>query len=222
MLEGARSRAAGWLSVLCSPAIPVPCSWFLVLCIIVQDFTNLGGAPVTTDTRWTDVDKMLQPIPKNRQELRERVIQDVAQARFEFPTVDLPSLRAFVNVPEKTMPIKDTDGNELVPDIVVVDTPGNLLKMLAQIETSEMITEEQAKNVWAPFAKLPDAAFYLYVPVGCGGAAKKLCKKLKIDVYGFRTWRYIPSGIEINDISEPPEVMVSLMPPIVRKMLRGV
>jgi len=191
--------------------------------MIVPDFTNeLGGAPVTIDTRWTDVDKMLQPIPKNRQELRERVIQDVAQARFEFPTVDLPSLRAFVNVPEKTMPIKDPDGNELVPDIVVVDTPGNILKMLAQIELVETVTEEQAKNLWAPFAKLPDSAFYLYVPVGYGGAAKKICKKLKINVYGFRTWRYIPQGIEINDISEPPEVMVALMPPIVRKLLRGV
>ena len=177
---------------------------------------------MTMETRWTDVDKMLQPIPKNREELRERVVQDVAQARFEFPTPDLPSLRAFVNVPEKTMPVKDTNGNELVPDIVVVDTPGNLLKMLAHVETSENVTEERAKTVWAPFAKLPDAAFYLYVPVGYGGAAKKICKKLKIHVYGFRTWRYVPQGIEINDISEPPEVMVALMPPIVRKILRGV
>jgi hypothetical protein len=174
------------------------------------------------ETRWTDVDKMLQPIPKNAQELRERVVQDVAQARFELPTPDLPSLRAFVNVPEKTMPIRDPDGNELVPDIVVVDTPGNILKMCATVETGEKVTEEEAKAVWAPLAKLPDCAYYLYVPVGYGGAAKKICKKLGIDVYGFRTWRYVPSGIEINDISEPPEVMVALMPPIVRKILRGV
>ncbi len=174
------------------------------------------------ETRWTDVDKMLQPIPKNREELRERVVQDVAKARFEFPTPDLPSLRAFVNVPEKTMPVQDPDGNELLPDIVVVDTPGNILKMLAQVELHESVTEERAKDLWVKFAKLPDAAFYLYVPVGYGALAKKICKKAKIDVYGFRTWRYIPQGIEINDISEPPEVMVALMPPFVRKIMRGV
>jgi len=38
---------------------------------------------MTIDTRWTDVDKMLQPSPLNRQELRERVVQDVAQAPAE-------------------------------------------------------------------------------------------------------------------------------------------
>ncbi len=176
---------------------------------------------MTSDTRWTDVDKMLQPAPLNRQELRERVVQDAAKARFEFPTPELPSYRTYVNVPEVTLPVKDRQGNELVPDIVVVDTPGNILQILAQVELAETVTEEQAKARWAPCAKLPDAAFYLYIPVGYGATAKRICKKLRIDIYGFRTWRYVPQGIEINDISEPPEVMVQLMPPIVRKMLRG-
>jgi len=176
---------------------------------------------MTIDTRWTDVDKMLQPSPLNRQELRERAVQDVAKARFEFPTPELAGYRTYVNFPEKTLPVKDEQENELVPDIVVVDTPGNILKILAQVELPEQVTEERAKELWAPFAKLPDAAFYLYVPVGYGAAAKKLCKKLKIDVYGYRTWRYVPQGIEINDISEPPDIMVQLMPPIVRRILRG-
>ena len=176
---------------------------------------------MTIDTRWTDVDKMLQPSPLNRQELRERVVQDVAQARFEFPTTELAGYRTYVNFPEVTLPIKDEQGNELTPDIVVVDTPGNILKILAQVELPEQVTEERAKQLWLPFSKLPDAAFYLYVPVGHGAAAKRLCKKLRIDVYGFRTWRYVPQGIEINDISEPPDIMIALMPPIVRRILRG-
>jgi hypothetical protein len=177
---------------------------------------------VTIDTRWTDIDKMLQPAPKNSQELRERAIQDIAKARFELPTPELPSYRAFVNVPEVTLPVKDDKGNELTPDIVVVDTPGNVLKMLARVETADGVTEEHAREFWAPYARLPDAAFYLYVPVGYGGVAKRYCKKLGLGVYGFRTWRYVPQGIEINDVSEPPGVMVQLMPPIVRKILRGV
>jgi hypothetical protein len=176
---------------------------------------------VTIETRWMDVDKMLQPSPKNSQELRERAVQDVARARFEFPTPELPSYRAFVNVPEQTMPVTDDNGDQLTPDIVVVDTPGNVLKILAQVETGDLITEERARDVWAPLARLRAAAFYLYVPVGYGGAAKRLCKRLGISVYGFRTWRYTPQGIEINEISEPPDVMQQLMPPIVRKILRG-
>lgn len=172
--------------------------------------------------RWTDIDKMLQPAPQSSQELRERAIQDVAKARFEFPTPDLPSYRTYVNVPEVTLPVTDQDGKQWTPDIVVVDTPGNVLKLLAQVEVADTISAERAKELWQPFSKLPDAAFYLYVPVGLGGKAKSICKKLGIDVYGFRTWRYVPQGIEINEISEPPEVMVALMPPIVRKILRGV
>ncbi len=176
---------------------------------------------MTTETRWTDVDKMLQPAPKDRDELRQRAVQDVAKARFEFPTPELASYRSFVNLPEVTLPVKDPNGNEYTPDIVVVDTPGNILKIVAQVETGDLVTEERAKEVWAPLAKLGDSAFYLYVPVGYGGLAKKICKKLGIHVYGFRTWRYVPQGIEINDVSEPPDVMSKLMPPLVRKVLRG-
>ncbi len=47
-------------------------------------------------------------------------------------------------------------------------------------------------------------------------------KKLGADVYGFRTWRYTPQGLEVNEISEPPGVIHSLMPPFVRKIMRGV
>jgi hypothetical protein len=176
---------------------------------------------VTITHRWTDIDKMLQPSPKDDEELHQRAVQDIAKARFEFPTTELPSYRTFVNTPEVTMPVKDPQGTEYTPDIVVVDTPGNILKIVAQVETFERLTEERGKQVWAPLAKLGDAAFYLYVPVGYGGEAKKLCKKLGIQVYGHRTWRYLPQGIEINDISEPPDIMARLMPPPVRKILRG-
>lgn len=177
---------------------------------------------MTIDTRWMDVDKLLEPAPKSRDELHQRAVQDIAQARYEFPTQQFASYRTFVNVPEAALPVKDEAGNELTPDIVVVDTPGNLLKMLASVETGETVTEEQARKDWLPFSRLPDVALYLYVPVGYGGAAKRICKKLAIDVYGYRTWRYTPQGLEINDISEPPSVIHGLMPPFVRKMMRGV
>ena len=174
------------------------------------------------EERWTDVDKLLEPAPKNREELHQRAVQEIAEARFEFPTLELPSYRAFVNVPDVTLAVTDQAGDELTPDIVVVDTPGNLLKIFATVETAETVTEERAKEVWAPYGRLPDAAFYLFVPVGYGAVAKRICKQLNIDVYGFRTWRYVPQGLEVNDISEPPGIIHALMPPFARKLMRGV
>jgi hypothetical protein len=176
---------------------------------------------VALNTKWTDIDKALSPSPQSASELHERVVQDVAQARFEFPTPEFPSYRAFVNVPEKNLPVQDPQGNELVPDIVIVDTPSHELKIFAQIETAETVTEERARSVWLPFSKLPNAAFYLYIPVGYGAIAKKLAKQAKARVYGYRTWRYVPQGLEINEISDPPEVMVRLMPPFIRRIMRG-
>jgi len=176
---------------------------------------------VGLEERWTDIDKLLQPAPTSTQELHERAVQDIAQARFEFPTPEFASYRAFVNVPDVTLPVTDQGGNQLVPNIVVVDTPGNILKLLASVETGDTVNEEQAQQEWVLFSRLPDAAFYLFVPVGYGAIAKRICKRLGIDVYGFRTWRYVPQGMEINDISEPPGIIHALMPPFARKMMRG-
>lgn len=176
---------------------------------------------MTIKSRWMDVTELLDPLPETVEQLHVKAVQDIAPARFEFPTTEYASYRTFVNVPEVTLAVTDDDGKEIVPDIVVVDTPGNLLKMAAQIETAETVNEQRAKDVWAPYANLRDAAFYLFVPVGFGGEAKKICGKLGLQVYGFRTWRYVPQGLEINDISEPPGILPALMPPFVRKILRG-
>ena len=172
--------------------------------------------------RWTDVDKLLQPAPQSAEELHQRVVQDIAQARFEFPTTELASYRTFVNEPKVTLPVTDEAGSELTPDIVVVDTPGNILKIAVAVEIGDTVTEERAEALWRPFSLLHEAAFYLYVPVGYGAVAKRICKQLKIDVYGYRTWRYTPQGLEVNDISEPPGIVHALMPPFARKLMRGV
>jgi len=176
---------------------------------------------VGLEERWTDVDKLLEPAPKSTEELHQRAVQDIARARFEFPTPAFPSYRTFVNVPEVTLPVKDESASEVTPDIVVVDTPGNILKIAASVEVGETVTEEQARQEWLLFSRLRESAFYLYVPVGYGAAAKRICKKLGIDVYGFRTWRYTPQGLEVNDVSEPPGIIHALMPPFARKIMRG-
>jgi len=152
--------------------------------------------------------------------LRAHAVRDIFEARFQFPTPESPSLRAFANVPEVSMPIRTDTGDELAPDIVVVDTSRNQVKIHVAVETAHTVNEEAARRRWLPYSQLSDSAFYLYVPVGYGGRAKRICRRLGIGVYGFRTWRYTPHGLEINEISEGPGVINNILPPILRRLIR--
>lgn len=175
---------------------------------------------MTAKTRWEDIDRMLRPGAKTRSDIHRKAVQDIAQARFQFPTQEQPTFRTFVNVPEVTMPIRTDTGGELAPDIVVIDTVGNQVKIHVEVEIVDTINEEEACNRWLPLSQLVDSAFYLYVPVGYGGEAKRICRRHNIEVYGFRTWRYTPQGLEINDISERPGVIDTILPPIIKRLLR--
>jgi hypothetical protein len=158
---------------------------------------------VAIDTRWEDVDKLLTPNERSLDEKRTKAVQEIAESRFKFPTAEFPSFRAHVNVPEVTMAVQSGD-EELTPDIVVVErvkTGETYLRMTAQVAIITEINDAEAKKTWARFASIPDQAFYLFVPVGYGLVAKKICKRLKIPVAGFRTWRTTPRGFEVNIIS---------------------
>jgi hypothetical protein len=173
------------------------------------------------DTRWEDIDTLLQRSERTKSEALVKAVQEVAAARYAFPTEDLPSYRTHVNLPEVTMAVQVGD-EHVAPDIVVVErlkTGESHLKMTAAVATQDMVSEAEAKRHWARCASIPDQAFYLYVPVGCGVVAKKICRKLKINVEGYRTWRWTPRGFEVNDISEPMSGLAPLMPPLVRKLL---
>lgn len=155
---------------------------------------------------------------KSRSKVHQRAVQDIFQARFQFPTPENPSLRAFTNVPDVTMPIRLDTGGELMPDIVVIDTATNSVNIHVQVETADTVGEEDARQRWLPCSQLTESAFYLYVPVGCGAQAKHICRRLHIPVYGFRTWRYTPEGLEINDVSERPGIIKGLLPPVIRRL----
>jgi hypothetical protein len=176
---------------------------------------------LSLDTRWEDVDALLTRTPRTRDEQLAKAVHEIAQARFAFPTKGHPAYRTYVNLPEVTMGVQ-VGKEEIAPDIVVVEklsTGETRLVMTAAVATVEQVNEAEARARWARFAAVPDQAFYLYVPVGYGAAAKKICRRLKINVAGYRTWRFTPRGFEINDISEPPSPLAALMPPLVRKIL---
>lgn len=176
---------------------------------------------MSLDTRWENVDQLLNRSPRTQDEQLAKAVHEIAALRFVFPTKEHPAYRAHVNVPDVTMAVQ-SGKDELTPDIVVVEkmnTGETHLMMTAAVATTELVNDAEATSRWAHFAAIPDQAFYVYVPVGYGAAAKKICRKLKIKVEGFRTWRFTPRGFEVNDVSEPASPLAALMPPLVRKLL---
>jgi hypothetical protein len=176
---------------------------------------------MSLDERWENVDALLTRTSRTQDEKLANAAQQIAALRFKFPTKEHPAYRTHVNIPDVTMTVQ-VGRDTLAPDIVTVEklsTDETRLVMTAAVVNAEQVTEAEAKASWSRYAAIPNQAFYLYVPVGYGAQAKKICRGLKIAVEGFRTYRTTPRGFEINDISEAPNPLSALMPPIVRKLL---
>ena len=178
---------------------------------------------MSLDTRWENIDTLLKRTERTQDETLANAVREIVDARFRFPSEEHAGYRTHVNVPEVTMGVQIGDGGEeVVPSIVVVDRTKmgtSSLVMTAQVCGREQVSAAEAQRIWARCAKIPNQAFYLYVPVGLGAEAKKICRKLGIRPDGFRTWRTTPRGFEVNDISEAPSPLSALMPPIVRRLL---
>ena len=175
---------------------------------------------MTMDTRWEDINTLLVRSERTQDEKLVKAVREVADARFQFPTPQHASFRTHINVPDVTMAVQVGD-EEIAPSIVVVEklnTGKTVLVMTAEVCSPEMVNDGEAKQRWARMASIPDQAFYLYVPVGFGAEAKKICRRLGISTEGVRTWRHTPRGFEVNDVSEN-NPLAPLMPPIVRKLL---
>jgi hypothetical protein len=116
------------------------------------------------------------------------------------------------------MGVELSDGTIGYPDIVVVDSSGNTVKIVAEVETASTVTEEEALAEWRPYADV--VPLYLYVPVGYAERAKSIYKKLKIPVVGLRTWRFLVGyeSIDIVDIDTVPlSPMEKLMPSALKR-----
>ena len=156
---------------------------------------------------------------ESRQLIHDRALKDITRLRFSFPTEKYRDYKTYVNHPARAMGIEMPGNLVAYPDIVVVQHPENNARILAEVETNETVREAVARWEWLPYAEL--APLYLYVPVGKGDEAHKLCKQLGVPVVGIRTWRYIAGyeEPEINDhftVMSGPEDMLPkfLRPPI--------
>jgi hypothetical protein len=155
-------------------------------------------------------------LSQSRAALHTRAVKDIAEARFGFPTDRYRDYKTYSNIPQRSMGIAMPDDAVAYPDIVVVQNPENYAKIIAEVETAETVSEEVALRRWLPFAEL--APLYLYVPVGEGDFAQKLCRDLKVPVVGIRTWRYTVGvdQIEINDYFTVPSGPEEMLPKILR------
>jgi hypothetical protein len=141
---------------------------------------------------------MLHPNTKSMREAHLLAVANVAESLFPFPTPDYPFYRTFVNEPEVTQKVFTNYGNELAPDIVVLQWPERVPVMIAEVVTEDMLTEANA-SVWAVESRLAGVRFFLYVPAGQAKKAKALIKSTKLKNVTLRTWRNI-AGLKTVDV----------------------
>jgi hypothetical protein len=143
---------------------------------------------------------LFRPSPSSLREQHLQAVQNIAEELFPFPTPEYPHFRTFVNEPEPVQKIFTNYGNELEPDIVVLQWPEKLPAMVAEVVTEDMLTDENAENVWAVESRLEGVRFFLYVPAGLAKEAKALLKKHGIKDVSLRTWRNI-LGLKTLDVA---------------------
>lgn len=131
----------------------------------------------------------------------ERAVSELVDSRFAFPNEAHPGYRTHVNIPEPTMALEfgGGGGQKVFPDILVVDYPGNYPVIVAQVETRETVTRDQAKRVWKQLES-DEAPLYIYVPSGTAAMAKDYAKSAGIKHIKFRTWRRMPGGMRVEDV----------------------
>ncbi len=150
--------------------------------------------------RWADIDELLRPSAKSFRDAHLAAVKNIAEQYFGFPTSEFPHLRTFVNEPDVQQKIFTNYGVELAPDIVVVEWPERLPRMIAEVLTPDMITDDQARDVWTIEARIQGAQLYLYAPSGMAGQAKRLLKKHRVKGVKLRTWRNV-TGLHLVDVA---------------------
>lgn len=143
---------------------------------------------------------LFRPGSKSLREAHLQAVQNIAEQLFPFPTPEYPHFRTFVNEPETEQKIFTNYGNELEPDIVVLQWPEKIPVMVAEVVTPDMLRDDVAENVWAVEARLDGVKFFLYVPAGHASQAKALLKQHKIKGVALRTWRNI-TGLKTIDVA---------------------
>lgn len=152
---------------------------------------------------WREAGAEWRRSEESRQFEIEVVVRQLARDRFAYPNDAHPEYRTYTNLPTPTLALEFTAGgastSQVFPDIVVVEQPRYRPVIVAQVETRETVTRQQAELVWAPLEN-GEAPLYVYVPSGLLRRAKDYAMAAGIKNAKFRTWRRQPTGMLVQEV----------------------
>lgn len=112
----------------------------------------------------------------DEQVVHQEIINLLKKAVYNYPNATHPSLITYTNHPLKNKAVLDPDGNELYPDIVIINSQTNKIVMIGEVETMSSLNEDEAEQ-WKRFSRL-STVLYLFYPKGLYAKMSDLCKKV--------------------------------------------
>ena len=184
LTPGPKSLEIADVEIAAGVVIGVPLFVVFALGFLVSQFHDLGlfaARQPRSSAYWREGMTDWRRSESMRRYNLERAVQELVESRFAFPDPAHPTYRTHVNVPEPTMALEfgGGGGQKVFPDILVVEYPGNYPVMVAQVETRETVTRDQARRVWKQLES-DEAPLYVYVPAGLGAVAKDYAKSAGI------------------------------------------
>ena len=174
---------------------------FLLVFIATQgsDLSSFAARQRRPKATWRGLQIEWRRNEESRRYNLAETVNAIARERFAFPNDENPDLRTYVNLPEPTMAIEPRGtGEKVFPDIVTVAYPGNYPVAIAQVESKETVSLDQAKYVWSKL-QTKNTDLYLYVPAGVLAEAKDFAKVAGVKGAKFRTWRWSPNGMIVRE-----------------------
>ena len=203
MVPGPVLLVIGGVSVHATGLLTLPlAALFLLVSLVSQmrDLSTFAARQRRAKEKWRGVRMEWRRNEESRRYNLTEIVAAIANERFAFPNDENPDLRTYVNLPAPTMAIEPRGtGEKVFPDIVTVSYPGNYPVAVAQVESKETVTLDQAKYVWSRLQNR-DSELYLYVPAGSLAEAKDYAKVAGIKGAKFRTWRWAPNGMIVREV----------------------
>ncbi|MFI5461712.1 MAG: hypothetical protein ACHRXM_40525 [Isosphaerales bacterium] len=137
-----------------------------------------------------------------RDAVESRTVAQIARQRFGYPDASNPGLQTYVNLPDRSLGVRDTTGSMVYPDIVVVDSRTTEVRILAEVETVRSLEDAaDLMEKWKAFSRL--GPLYLFIPMSRLDEARSRLKTAGVRPAALRAWRYM-AGMDFTDIVELP------------------
>jgi hypothetical protein len=117
--------------------------------------------------------------PVEEEVVHQEIITLLKKAMYNYPNATHPSLITFINHPLKNKTVIDPDGNELYPDIVIINSFTNKIVMIGEVETASSINDLEVEQ-WRQFTRL-STTVYIFYPKGLYAKMSDLCKKVPLN-----------------------------------------